>query len=141
MHVRTYMPVSGRNFEYSDYEDHGLMARNIQGEPYTRISAEEGDEMINAGGAVVIDVRRDDEYAGGHVKGALWIPVDDVIPRFDELPTEGNLLFICEVGARSGLAAEYAAAMGADTDRLFNIEDGTGTWIQKGLPHSTGDEK
>jgi rhodanese-related sulfurtransferase len=117
------------------------MARNIQGEPYTRISAEEGDEMIKAGEAVVIDVRQDNEYAGGHVKDALWIPVDDVIPRFDEIPTEGNLLFICEVGARSGLAAEYAAAMGADTDRLFNIEDGTGTWIQKGLPHSTGDEK
>ena len=117
------------------------MARNIQGEPYTRISAEEGDEMIKAGEAVVIDVRQVDEYAGGHVKDALWIPVDDVIPRFDEIPTEGNLLFICEVGARSGLAAEYAAAMGASTDRLFNIEDGTGTWIQKGLPHSTGDEK
>jgi len=117
------------------------MARNVPGEPYTRISAEEADEMINTGGAVVIDVRRDDEYAGGHVKGALWIPVDEVIPRFDDIPTEGKLLFICEVGARSGLAAEYAAAMGADTDRLYNVEDGTGTWIQKGLPHSTGDEK
>ena len=97
--------------------------------------------MVKAGSAIVIDVRRQDEYEGGHVNGALWVPVDDVIPRYDELPKEGNLLFICEVGARSGLAAEYAAAMGADTDRLFNIEDGTGTWIRKGLPYSTGDEK
>ncbi|NQW20122.1 MAG: rhodanese-like domain-containing protein [Chloroflexi bacterium] len=117
------------------------MARNVPGEPYTRISAEEADEMVKSGGATVIDVRRGDEYAGGHVKGALWIPVDDVIPRFDDIPTEGNLLFICEVGARSGLAAEYAAAMGADSDRLFNVEDGTGTWIRKGLPSSSGDEK
>ena len=60
---------------------------------------------------------------------------------FDDLPAEGKLLFICEVGARSGLAAEYAAAMGADTDRLYNVEDGTGTWIEKGLPYSTGDDK
>ena len=52
--------------------------------------------------------------------------------------TEGNLLFICEVGARSGLAAEYAAAMGADTSRLYNIEDGTPAWIANGLPHATG---
>ncbi len=117
------------------------MARNVTGEPYTRISAEEADEMVKSEGAIVIDVRRDDEYEGGHVKGALWIPVDDVIPRFDEIPTEGKLLFICEVGARSGLAAEYAAAMGASPDRLFNVEDGTSTWIQKGLPHSRGDEK
>ncbi|MBN4059363.1 rhodanese-like domain-containing protein, partial [Dehalococcoides mccartyi] len=116
-------------------------ARNVPGEPYTRISAEEAEEMVNAGGATIIDVRRPDEYHGGHVKGALWIPVDDVIPRYDELPTEGNLLFICEVGARSGLAAEYATAMGADSSRLYNVEDGTATWISKGLPHSTGNDK
>ncbi len=117
------------------------MARNVPGEPYTRISAEEAHEMLNAGGAIMIDVRRQEEYEGAHVKNAVLIPVDDVIPRFDELPTEGNLLFICEVGARSGLAAEYAAAMGADTDRLYNVEDGTGTWVEKNLPYSTGDTK
>ena len=117
------------------------MSRNVAGEPYTRISSEEANEMIKNDDATIVDVRRDDEYHGGHVTGALWIPVDDVIPRFDELPTEGNLLFICEVGARSGLAAEYAAAMGADTERLFNVEEGTGTWINKGLPYSTGDDK
>jgi adenylyltransferase/sulfurtransferase len=117
------------------------MARNVTGEPYTRISSEEADEMVKAGGAVIVDVRRDDEYHGGHVRGALWIPVDDIIPRFDELPTEGSLLFICEIGARSGLAAEYAAAMGAEADRLYNVEEGTGTWINKGLAYSTGNDK
>lgn len=117
------------------------MARQVPGEPYTRVSAKEAQEMLEQGDAVVIDVRRDDEYKAGHVKGALWIPVDDVIPRFEELPKEGKLLFICEVGARSGLAAEYAAAMGAETDRLFNIEDGTSTWIDNGLPASYGEDK
>ena len=29
-----------------------------------------------------------------------------------------NLLFICEVGARSGLAAEYASSMGSDNSEL-----------------------
>ena len=94
--------------------------------------------MVQNGDSTVVDVRNPDEWAAGHVEGALWIPVDDIIPRFDELPTEGNLLFICEVGARSGLAAEYAAAMGADTARLYNIEDGTPAWIASGLPHTTG---
>ena len=117
------------------------MARNVAGEPYTRISAEEADEMVKAGGAVIVDVRRDDEYHGGHVKGAMWIPVDDLWQRYDELPTDQKLLFICEVGARSGLAAETAAAMGTDFDRLYNVEDGTGTWIDKGLAYSTGDDE
>ena len=50
-------------------------------------------------------------------------------------------MFICEVGVRSGLACEMAAAMGLDPEKLFNIEDGTGSWIAKGLPSSTGSEK
>lgn len=116
------------------------MARQVPGEPYTRISVEEANEMLAAGDATVIDVRREDEYKAGHIKDALWVPVDDVIPRFAELPEDGKLLFICAVGARSGLAAEYAAAMGATQDRLFNIEDGTPTWIEKGLPTSYGDD-
>ncbi len=117
------------------------MARQVPGEPYTRISAKEAHEMLKEGGVTIVDVRRPDEYHAGHVKGAKWIPVDDVIPRFDELPKEGKLLFICAVGARSGLAAEYAAAMGADTSRLFNIEEGTPAWVQQGLPTSYGDAK
>jgi hydroxyacylglutathione hydrolase len=114
------------------------MARQLPGEPYTRISAKEAYEALKGGGAVAIDVRREDEYKAGHVKGALWIPVDDIIPRFDELPGEGKLLFICAVGARSGLACEYAAAMGADPSRLYNIEEGTPAWIKQGLPASYG---
>ena len=114
------------------------MARQEPGEPYTRISVEEAADMLHKGGATVVDVRNADEYAAGHVKDALWIPVDEVIPRFDELPKEGSLLFICAIGARSGLAAEYAAAMGAEMSRLYNIEEGTPTWIEKGLPSSAG---
>lgn len=114
------------------------MPRQVEGEPYTRVTSPEAAEMLKAGNATVIDVRNPDEYAEGHVQGAQWLPVDDVIARFDELPTEGPLLFICMVGARSGLAAEYAAAMGAAEDRLFNIDDGTPGWIQAGLPVSTG---
>ena len=116
------------------------MAHQVPGEPYTRISAQEGREMTRSGGATVIDVRTPDEWTEGHVKGALWIPVDEVIPRFDELPEDGDLLFICEVGQRSGLACEYAAAMGADSARLYNIEDGTPGWIEGGYPHASGEE-
>ena len=116
------------------------MARQVPGEPYTRITSDEAYQMLQEGGSVMVDVRRDDEYREGHVSGAVFIPVDDVIPRFDELPADGSLLFICAVGARSGLAAEYAAAMGADTERLFNVDDGTPAWIEKGYPTSYGDD-
>ena len=86
------------------------MVKNNPGEPYSRISSEEALEMQKNGDSTVIDVRNEDEYEAGHVKDAIWIPVDEIVQRMEELPKDGNLLFICAVGARSGLAAEYASS-------------------------------
>ena len=88
------------------------MVKNNPGEPYSRISSEEALEMQKNGDSTVIDVRNEDEYEAGHVKDAIWIPVDEIVQRMEELPKDGNLLFICAVGARSGLAAEYASSLG-----------------------------
>ena len=114
------------------------MPRQDSGEPYWRISLNEAKAMMDSGNAVVIDVRQPDEWASGHVAGAMHIPVDDVGARIDELPADKDLLFICAMGVRSGLACEMAAAMDLATDRLFNIEEGTPAWIQKDLPTESG---
>ena len=76
-----------------------------------------------------------DEYEAGHVKDAIFIPVDDVLGRIDELPTDKKLLFICAAGVRSGLACEMAAAMGLDGENLYNIEDGTPHLDRRQLSH------
>ena len=117
------------------------MPRKDAGEPYYRISIEEAVGMYNDDDTVVIDVRRDDEYKEGHVKDALFITLDDLLGGIDELPKDKKLLFICAQGVRSGVAAEMAAAMGFDGENLFNIEEGTGAWIDKGHPASYGTDK
>jgi len=114
------------------------MPRQETGEPYYRVTLDEVMELYEADDTVVVDVRRPDEYEAGHVKGAMHIPVDDVLARIEELPTDKRLLFICAAGVRSGLACEMASAMGLDTENLFNIEDGTGPWIDRGFPTSLG---
>ena len=114
------------------------MPRKDPGEPYYRISTDEAAAMYHDDEVVFVDVRRPDEYAEGHIKDALFIPVDDVLARIDELPQDKRLLFICAAGVRSGLACEMAAAMGIDSERLYNVEDGTGAWIEKGNPTSYG---
>lgn len=114
------------------------MPTKVQGEPYYRLSIDEAAEMHAQDDAIVVDVRRIDEYAEGHVKNALFITVDDLLGRIDELPTDKKLLFICAQGVRSGLAAEMAAAMGYDTENLYNIEAGTAAWIEQGKPTSYG---
>ena len=116
------------------------MARREPGEPYSRVSGEEAAEMYENDNTVVVDVRRPDEYEAGHVKGSLHVPVDDVLARIEEIPKDKKLLFICAQGGRSGLACEMAAAMGLDTESLYNIEEGTAAWIEKGHPTSYGAE-
>lgn len=105
-------------------------------EPFKRINVKQAKAMLDRGGSVVVDVRRPDEWVTGHVKGAIHIPVDEVLNRIDELPTDKDLLFICAVGVRSALACEMAAAMGRPPERLFNIEEGMPKWIRENLPTS-----
>ena len=117
------------------------MPRKEPGEPYYRVDSDEAATMYGEKDAVFVDVRRPDEYVEGHIKGALFITVDDVLARIDELPRDKKLLFICAVGVRSGLACEMAAAMGYDTELLYNIDDGTPAWIEKGHPTSYGSDE
>ena len=108
--------------------------RQEPGEPYRRINLDEAAEMLKTDESLVVDVRNLDEWQSGHVEGAIHIPVDDILGRVNELPTDKDLLFICAMGVRSGLACEMTAAMGLSVERLYNIEDGTAAWIEKGLP-------
>ena len=114
------------------------MPRKNENEPYTRITSEEANKLLENKEGVVIDVRGEDEYIKGHVKAATLIPVDQITTRVNELPENDKLLFICAVGARSGLACEFAASLGIPEERLFNIDDGTPTWIEKGFPSEQG---
>jgi rhodanese-related sulfurtransferase len=91
-------------------------------------------------GALLVDVRRPDEWVSGHARGAVHIPVDDVADEAEaKLPKGQDLLFICAAGVRSGLAAEMAAALGYDAERLYNVEEGTPVWIQAKLPTDAGE--
>ena len=116
------------------------MPRQESGEAYFRMTVDEASEMFGSEEVAFVDVRTPREYAEGHIKDAVFIPHEELFARIDELPADKKLLFICAQGVRSGLACEMAAAMGIDTDKLYNIEDGTPAWIEKGHPTSYGSD-
>lgn len=82
---------------------------------------------------LLVDVRSAAEYAGGHVPGAVNIPLDQITSRTDELQAaEGaDLYLICQSGGRSGRAASTLKGMGWNT---VNVTGGTGAWISAGNP-------
>jgi rhodanese-related sulfurtransferase len=101
-------------------------------EPFSRISVDEAKGMMSNGDVAVIDVREPHEYNAGHVPNAKLIPVATVFAHKDKLPRDKDVIFICQVGQRSALACEMAAAAGLT--RLFNLEGGTEAWVKAGNP-------
>jgi adenylyltransferase/sulfurtransferase len=104
-------------------------------EPFKRISVQEAKEMIDRGEVSVIDVREDWEYARGHIPGAKPIPLKNIISAAARYVEGDNIVFVCEVGQRSAVAAEFAAALGKQN--IYNLEGGTTAWRNSGYPVET----
>ena len=69
--------------------------------------------QVVAEGSTVLDVRTVEEFAAGHVKGALNIPLHTLPLRLSELgPKERPLVLYCLSGGRSGQAAEFLRRAG-----------------------------
>ena len=107
-------------------------AEETYAEPFKRISPAEARELIERGGVTVIDVREDWEYANGHIPGAQLVPLKKIISNAQQHVQGDNIVFVCEVGQRSAVAAEFAAALGKQ--QLYNLEGGTSAWRGLGYP-------
>ncbi|WP_306184822.1 MULTISPECIES: rhodanese-like domain-containing protein [unclassified Streptomyces] len=80
----------------------------------------------------VIDVRTPGEYAGGHIPGALNIPLDQLdraLPDIRTAAQRGEVLVVCASGARSENACRMLADAGIHTATLAG---GTGAWAAQG---------
>jgi rhodanese-related sulfurtransferase len=50
----------------------------------------------------LVDVRDPDEFASGHFKTAVNMPVDELESKIQTLPADKPIVFVCSTGARSG---------------------------------------
>lgn len=69
-------------------------------------------------GPLVLDVRGVDEYAAGHIAGAVNIPVDELRDRLGEVPGGGRVVVYCQVGQRGYLATRILLQAGYDAVNL-----------------------
>lgn len=89
-------------------------------------------------GATVVDVREADEYAAGHVPGAILVPLSELEARVDDIPDDRPVLVICKSGGRSARACGYLAPLGRD---VTNVAGGTMAWIDSGRAVVEGTER
>ena len=86
-----------------------------KGAEYTSMTMEEAKECFQASGDyLIVDVRRADEYAEGHIPGAINIANEDIIASEPaELPDKNQTIYVyCRSGNRSKQASAKLAAMG-----------------------------
>jgi phage shock protein E len=80
----------------------------------------------------VLDVRTPQEYAEGHVPGAVNVPHDQLASRLAEVPKDKDVVLYCKSGRRAGIAADVLAANGYT--RLSHLEGDMSAWVEKGRP-------
>jgi ArsR family transcriptional regulator len=97
------------------------------------VSREDLVSRLEEGSVTVLDVRPEDEFAIGHLPGALNIPLSALERRLGELPPDREVIAYCR-GPYCVLSFEAAAALRAHGYLVRRLEDGYPEWKAAGLP-------
>ena len=76
----------------------------------------------------LLDVRTPQEYFQARLAGAHLIPIDKLLERIGEVPTDRPLLVYCAVGARSSQVAEYLVRKGYP--EVYDLRGGIEAWAK-----------
>ncbi|NLR71390.1 rhodanese-like domain-containing protein [Novosphingobium sp. ERN07] len=99
---------------------------------HNEVTAQELHELVEAGRALVVDVREVNEFAEGHIPGAVNMPLSGFQPS--QLPDAGGktLVLNCLGGKRSGMALDKCST--AQTVVDTHLAGGFNAWQSAGLP-------
>lgn len=90
-------------------------------------------ERVRSGAVTVLDVRPAEEYAAGHLPGAISIPVGEIKRRLAELPRDRAAVAYCR-GPYCVMAIEAVEVLRANGFDAHRLEDGVPDWRARGLP-------
>lgn len=126
--------VAERNLTEVERVVRGYFDKRDDLEPVSR------NELLNrmrAGTVTVLDVRPEDEFALGHVPGAMNVPLRMLKVRLSELDPAQEIVAYCR-GPYCVLSYEAVAALRAEGFKARRLEDGLPEWRAAGLPVATG---
>lgn len=94
------------------------------------------DELLNRvrdGLVTVVDVRPPEEYAAGHVPGAINVPLSALDERLASLPVDREVVAYCR-GPYCVLAYDAVARLRSKGFKARRLQDGFPEWKSAGLP-------
>jgi rhodanese-related sulfurtransferase len=97
------------------------------------VSSQELIRLMNQG-ALVLDIRKPEEFAQGHVNGAKHLPSDQIVNAADQFKRfkEKPVVVYCDSGSLAAAAVRQLAQQGFT--RAFNLRGGLASWRADNLP-------
>lgn len=123
------------SFPFTLGETTGVIeALEFQAAAYREVSGLDAAEVIANLNPVIVDVRTSREFAGGHIEGAILIPVQEIQRRVGELAShKADPVFLyCKSGNRSTVAAKVL--IDAGFTNVINLRKGIRDWVGHDLP-------
>lgn len=106
---------------------------------FASLSPQEAIRFMNQG-ALVLDLRKVEEFREGHLSGARHLPSDQILTAGEthKKYREKPVLVYCGSGSVGAAAARQLAAQGFT--KAFNLRGGLETWRTENLPLTKGDK-
>ncbi len=101
----------------------------VTDDPQLELGPTEALELVERG-AVLLDVREDDEWAAGHAPQARHIAMGRVRDEYPQLPSDTPIVCVCRSGGRSSSIAQALRGVGYDAR---NLTGGMTAWELCGL--------
>ncbi len=83
-------------------------------------------------GAMVVDVRTQDEWNQGHIAKSILIPLDQLPQRLNELRKDADIVVVCHSGVRAKEGANIL--LGAGFSKVSCLSGGLQAWVDAGYP-------
>ncbi len=95
------------------------------------ITAVQAYEKYQAG-ALIVDVRTQEEWNQGHIAKSVLIPLDELPNRLNELPKDRDIIVVCHTGVRSKEGGTIL--LDAGFTRVSCLSGGLQAWLDAGYP-------
>jgi rhodanese-related sulfurtransferase len=100
------------------------------------VDVETAAAWLQAGEAVLIDVREADEFAAARIEGAVLAPLSAMPAAWQalDLPADRKIVVMCLRGGRSHQVCAFVGPAGPEGQPLYNMTGGIQAWHAAGLP-------
>jgi len=105
---------------------------------FPRISVADALKLHKEGKAVFIDVRSNEQYQLGHIKGALSIPGSQLIKRYAEVPPRMTVITYCACSAEQSSGRAAADLIAHGVKNVWALKGGFQEWKASRGPAQAG---